>query len=1075
MKHPVYDTDLHFTIDPTTRALIAQMKKLTLVQGSHNSERFTFDFPRMVEGHDLSLCDLVEVHFLNIDAITKETSPGTYGVDDVQVCEEDDQRITFSWLIDGRATKFGGTMSFSIHFKCMGDGKLLYRWPTAIFSGILISDGIDHGEAVMEDYTDIVAAWMSGIEQSIDVTVSEAVNKAVEENVSDAVDKAVDATVGDAVDKAIEDAINNSEALKIDTSNIANAITGYASGTSLQIDDLSPLASKVKVNVVGKQPPETPAMMMMRSAAPTATGNEFVNLMPFTTRSDGELGYQDLAVGKSKTVEGVTFLVNKNGSITISGKSKAFLKYTLYENKNGVEPFAKGTYYTVYGEDSYLDNHVIVRYENIKADTYGYSFISSITRSGKISDEATGVEFYFTIEMGTDFGDGLTLYPMIVEGEKVNITEYVPPIGATADGGDHTHIDDNKDHKCDICGEQISACYDNNKDHKCDYCGAALTDHLDDDGNGYCDHCGTITHTHTDADNNHRCDVCGEVVSGCTDANLNHLCDKCGEYLGEHRDADGDGLCDYCHQPIDEVVTPLSVKVQTASADDPETIVETVVTVAGAIVELTPIFPAMIIKTDSEEVLLSAEYNKDTNKVVAELEQEINERDVYNITSIDIIYSNVDDLPLDVGNGTCYVVANSDVKALYAFVASESKWNKKIDLKPHTIYVVLTGDKAGLYRYTMSAPYLVSVESHTLQEAKDYADSLLGNIYDLVITSDEEFSKCVYALVGGSANTEFEHKNVLVKDVTFKIQRGSNDLDLQIFQPSIKYIKFENCRWETEWWVSGKVPTTLASGGTQYERAPGNFDLVIDGIEVSADNVQAAKDAGVYWYIGLRNIKALINSTVRYPEGYDISDGWNFKLTCQYFDYASNNHVPALWDGANVSNCYIIEKLVRCSACANITSAPVMKDGAQNPVTVQTCANLSNFSGLFTFSGCDLINATLEDINAAKEAARELYVQKINRSDNYAGLFLYGVDKNGVQKHYHARTSPGASEVPVTNASGTLQTTWEDYDKFDNYNTNGSKWPKSALMPKDYIDRAIKKAVDELSARIAALESKITG
>jgi hypothetical protein len=95
--------------------------------------------------------------------------------------------------------------------------------------------------------------------------------------------------------------------------------------------------------------------------------------------------------------------------------------------------------------------------------------------------------------------------------------------------------------------------------------------------------------------------------------------------LGEHRDADGDGLCDYCHQPIDEVVTPLSVKVQTASADDPETIVETVVTVAGATVELTPIFPAMIITTDSEEVLLSAEYNKDTNAVIAELHEAIQE------------------------------------------------------------------------------------------------------------------------------------------------------------------------------------------------------------------------------------------------------------------------------------------------------------------------------------------------------------------------------------------------------------------------------------------------------------------
>ena len=620
MKHPVYDTDLHFTIDTNTRALIAQMKKLTLVQGSHNSERFTFDFPRMVEGHDLSLCDLVEVHFLNIDAVTKETSPGTYGVDDVQVCADDDQKITFSWLIDGRATKFGGTLSFSIHFKCMGEGKLLYRWPTAIFSGILISDGIDHGEAVMEDYTDIVAAWMSGIEQSIDATVSEAVNKAVEENVSDAVDKAVDATVGDAVDKAIEDAINNSEALKIDTSNLSNAITGYASGSELLLNDISPIASKVKVNVVGKQPPEVPMMMsMMRSASPAST--ELKNIITFP--------YQSVYVDTERVQNKVHYKANSDGSVylyTEKGNpcSDSFNIF-LNNSNDSIGSLNPGAYYTVYPTG---DNRVIVRmYMHSPTATGGSIIIDSVesSNSAQFPSNATGYRVQLFVIKGADLSDGITIYPMVVEGQDVAITNYVPPQGATADGGDHTHIDADKDHKCDICGKQLSACYDNNGDHKCDYCGATLTDHIDDDGNGYCDTCGEITHTHEDADGNHVCDVCGEVVSGCSDANLDHLCDKCGEYLGEHRDADGDGLCDYCHQPIDEVVTPLSVKVQTASVDDPETIVETVVTVAGAIVELTPIFPAMIIKTDSEEVLLSAEYNKDTNAVIAELRDAIGE------------------------------------------------------------------------------------------------------------------------------------------------------------------------------------------------------------------------------------------------------------------------------------------------------------------------------------------------------------------------------------------------------------------------------------------------------------------
>ena len=37
--------------------------------------------------------------------------------------------------------------------------------------------------------------------------------------------------------------------------------------------------------------------------------------------------------------------------------------------------------------------------------------------------------------------------------------------------------DENKDHKCDICGKVLSECTDTNNDHNCDTCGKKLTDH----------------------------------------------------------------------------------------------------------------------------------------------------------------------------------------------------------------------------------------------------------------------------------------------------------------------------------------------------------------------------------------------------------------------------------------------------------------------------------------------------------------------------------------------------------------------------------------------------------------------
>lgn len=63
-KHSVYDTDPHFAIDPITRAITNQSTtKTQLMQYDHNSERFTFEIPRLVDGHDMKLCDKIEIHY----------------------------------------------------------------------------------------------------------------------------------------------------------------------------------------------------------------------------------------------------------------------------------------------------------------------------------------------------------------------------------------------------------------------------------------------------------------------------------------------------------------------------------------------------------------------------------------------------------------------------------------------------------------------------------------------------------------------------------------------------------------------------------------------------------------------------------------------------------------------------------------------------------------------------------------------------------------------------------------------------------------------------------------------------
>ena len=162
-KHRVYDSDSHFSINPTTRTIKNESSKKTmLIQHDHNSERFTFEVPRLVEGHDMSLCDKIEVHYINISSADKaDTSADVYIVNDMQISPhaEDEDVVIFSWLISGNATKYAGSLSFMIRFICLEGSTITYRWNTAVSSDIFVGLGIDNGEAVVTTYTDVLEAW----------------------------------------------------------------------------------------------------------------------------------------------------------------------------------------------------------------------------------------------------------------------------------------------------------------------------------------------------------------------------------------------------------------------------------------------------------------------------------------------------------------------------------------------------------------------------------------------------------------------------------------------------------------------------------------------------------------------------------------------------------------------------------------------------------------------------------------------------------------------------------------------------------------------------------------------------
>ena len=107
-KHSVLDKDTHFIIDPATRAITTTSEKLHVMQFDHNSERLTFEMPRYIEGHDMSVCNQVEAHFLNIDGKTKDQISGHRVLEDFRVSEEDESKVVVSWNITEGATSATG-------------------------------------------------------------------------------------------------------------------------------------------------------------------------------------------------------------------------------------------------------------------------------------------------------------------------------------------------------------------------------------------------------------------------------------------------------------------------------------------------------------------------------------------------------------------------------------------------------------------------------------------------------------------------------------------------------------------------------------------------------------------------------------------------------------------------------------------------------------------------------------------------------------------------------------------------------------------------------------------------------
>lgn len=162
----IKDCDAFFEVDPITRQIKNMTPaKIVLMQGDHNSEKFTFTLPRYIEGHDMAESAKAKLHYVNP---TKPDSGGMYEMTDLQIDESDAERVKCSWLISANVTKEPGAISFLIEFECFDGEELVYSWHTAPFKGISIGETFGFEEEIATKYADVLEQWKNELEAKID-------------------------------------------------------------------------------------------------------------------------------------------------------------------------------------------------------------------------------------------------------------------------------------------------------------------------------------------------------------------------------------------------------------------------------------------------------------------------------------------------------------------------------------------------------------------------------------------------------------------------------------------------------------------------------------------------------------------------------------------------------------------------------------------------------------------------------------------------------------------------------------------------------------------------------------------
>lgn len=246
--------------------------------------RLDFRMPRYVSDTDLSAF-AIRINYINVKG-----ESDVYTVRDAVVGA---QYITFSWLVGPTATRYKGNTQFNVCLKTLTSEGVIDREFNTTIATLPVLAGLEVDEGIVTQYSDLIEQWrqeLFGIGDTEEASIK-ATSQAEQEAIAN---KGAEVLATIPADYATAISMtDNADRTK------ADAIICSTQGGTISVSDSSDDYLR-GLKVFGK------------TTQISTTGKNLFNVTAVT-----------------KTVSGVTFTINEDGSVTISGTASATIYFEL--------------------------------------------------------------------------------------------------------------------------------------------------------------------------------------------------------------------------------------------------------------------------------------------------------------------------------------------------------------------------------------------------------------------------------------------------------------------------------------------------------------------------------------------------------------------------------------------------------------------------------------------------------------------------------------------------------------------------------------------------------------------------